>query len=203
MFVVGFNGPPRCGKDTLASLLAKEIESRHQTIPVMETSLSTPLREVAYKLIGLDYQEESSMLPYEEFKPTFFPQLQSTGREILIDVSERFLKPCYGQDIMAKLWLSSLPEWVYDSHCVVMIRDSGFQCEINPIIERVGPMNFLVVKVLRDGFDSFEGDSREWVQHPALEMNTVIHNSGTLDDLRTEAARLYGRLVNQKGWSLA
>lgn len=201
MYVIGFNGPPQCGKDTLARFFVEEMEKRHPMIPIREVSLSTPLRKVAYAMVGLTYDPAHPFnTDYEEFKRTHFPQFDRTGRELMIDVSERFLKLCYGQPVMAQMLLADIPEWMFDTPCMILIRDSGFQCEVDPLIERVGAENFLVCHVHRQGYDSFKNDSREWVTHPLRRMNTEILNEGTLDDLRTEAARLYGRCVNQKGW---
>ena len=143
----------------------------------------------------------------------FKSQQHAIGRELMIDVSERFLKPCYGQDIMAKLLRASVP-LSFDG--LILIRDSGFQCEVDPIIEWVGAENFLVCQVFRDGFDSFENDSREWVWNnytverfrrvggeagSMVPMTTMITNAGTLDQLKVEAGRLYGRCVNSRGWT--
>jgi hypothetical protein len=198
MYVIGFNGPPQSGKDSLTRLLVKEVESRHKEFPILEVSLSTPLRKIAYSMTG--FRGNLDGPDYESFKTTEFPQYGGiTGRQLLIDVSERFLKPCYGQEIMAKLLMASLPSWMYDVPSLVLIRDSGFQVEIDPIIHRVNPQNFLVCQVHRPNH-TFHGDSREWVTHPLHAMNTIIHNSGPVEDLEIEAGRLYGRLVNQKGW---
>lgn len=203
MYIIGFNGPPQCGKDTLSRLLTKEIESRHSVIPVLEVSLSSPLRTIAYSMVGLHYPNPA--LDYEDFKPTFFPQYGVTGRQLMIDVSEKFLKPTYGPRIMADLLLASLPSWMFQNTCVVMIRDCGFQIEVDPIVERVGAENFVVCKVVRDGHDSFIGDSREWVQHPWRGMNFNIYNSGSLQDLEERAKGLYEDLVRPEsiGWTLA
>ena len=81
---------------------------------------------------------------------------------------------------------------------IILIRDSGFQIEIDPLIRWVGEDNLFVVSVNRDG-TTFDGDSREWVTHKHMAM---FNNNGTLDDLATEAGRVYGRLVNNLGWKL-
>lgn len=211
MYVIGFNGPPQCGKDTLARFFREYVEERHPILSVMEVSLSTPLRKIAYAMAGWEYP--SAHMPYELFKTLPFPELHRTGRELMIDVSERFLKPVYGQDVMAKLLRASVPDG-FDG--LLLIKDSGFQCEVGPIIEWVGAANLLVCQVLRDGYDSFENDSREWVWNnhnvdngrvnkslgsSQVPMTTMIANKGTLEELRVEAGRLYGRCVNSRGWT--
>jgi hypothetical protein len=191
MYIVGFNGPPRSGKDTLAQMLQDHLNPR-ALIPSKLDSLSMPLRKIAYAMV--DYSGELDGPDYETFKTTRFGLLKRTGRELLIDVSERFLKPAYGSGVMADLMLERNANFTG----IVMIRDSGFQCEVDPIIGAVGAANFYLVRVHRKGCD-FSNDSREWCLH---KYSADIDNNGTLEDLRTEAGRIYGRLVNKMGWHL-
>lgn len=197
MYVVGFNGPPECGKDTLAEMLQDHMDQQGVSIPVVQASLSSPLRGIAYEMAGWEGKRLDGP-DYEEFKRTMFPQFGVTGRQLMIDASEDFLKPKYGQAVMAKLLLGKLQNPLTAQHKVVLIRDSGFQCEVGPIIDAVGADNMLIVNVIRPG-KTFEGDSREWVQH----INRyVAPNTGTLLELRAQAAFIYGLMVNNLGWKL-
>src|SRR3546814_8026348 len=99
MYIVGFNGPPRSGKDTLAEMLANHMDKHQVTLPVKFESLSLPLRHIAHAVVGRTYEESG----YEAFKEEWFDLLQSDGRHLMIDSSESFLKQCYGQDVMARL----------------------------------------------------------------------------------------------------
>lgn len=193
MHIVGFNGPPFSGKDTMARMLAEHMDSQGVRTPVIEASLSTPLRNIAYAMVGWEY-DPNDHPGYTRFKDHAFPQFGVTGRRLMIDVSESFLKKQYGISVMARLLLAEYK----DFPGVVLIRDSGFQCEINPLADAVGADNLYVARVQRPGYD-FSNDSREWVQYVH---SADYPNTGTLDDLRIEAGRLYGRLVNQQGWKL-
>jgi hypothetical protein len=204
MYIVGFNGPPHCGKDTLSKLLVEYMDSRI-TVPVIESSLSMPLRRLAYEMVGCEGNHLDGP-DYDEFKKTVFRGFKRegsrypegcTGRELMIDVSERFLKPTYGQSIMPELLLNHYMNF----RGLMTIRDCGFQCEIDPIINVVGAKNFYLVNVVRPG-TSFEGDSREWVNHPNSTCRIQVYNDGSLEDFRIEASRIYDRLVNQMGWTL-
>lgn len=193
MYIVGFNGPPRSGKDTMARMLAEHMDSQGVTLPIKEVSLSMPLRRIAYAMVGCEGRPLDGKF-YEDFKTTHFSAFGRTGRELMIDISEKFLKPSYGQAIMANLLIQELGSFPG----VVLVRDTGFQVEVDELVRFVGPDNFCVAAVGRAGCD-FRGDSRELVAH---RHRGVFHNDGTLDDLRAEAGRLYGRLVNQMGWKL-
>lgn len=194
MYIVGFNGPPRSGKDTLAEMLADKMDKSGVTLPVRMESLSLPLREIAYAMTGWAGSLDGEN--YEQFKTTHFKAFGKSGRHIMIDVSEQFLKPVYGIEIMAQLLIQRNIEF---GPAVLLIRDCGFQIEVNPLESWVGRENLYMANVFREGCD-FSNDSREYV-HTSGRMHQVI-NDGTLDDLRVEAGRIYGRLVNQCGWVL-
>lgn len=192
MYVVVFNGPPRSGKDTCAAMLAAHMDKSVVT-PVKEESLSYPLRSIACAMVGWEYDDST----YEDFKVTYFPQFDRTGRELMIDVSERFLKECYGQQIMARM----LVERNAGFDGLLLIRDGGFQCEVDVLINSYGIDQVYVVRVDRPG-TSFDGDSRSWVNHPKSRNSMGLPNYTDLKDLHTEVLRVYGRLLNQMGWRL-
>lgn len=195
MYIVCFNGPPYSGKDTMARMLAEHMDSQEVTIPVVEVSLSLPLRRLAYQMVGRDYIPET----YDDFKKETFPQFGGvTGRQLMIDVSERFLKLCYGQDIMAKMLLNELADLEFPDKGVVLVRDSGFQCEVQPLIDAVGARNLFVVQIHRTDC-TFVGDSREWVEHSLMGRT---YNNESLESLRADAVALYDGLVNTLGWQL-
>lgn len=195
MFIVGFNGPPESGKDTVAEYLADHMDRQGVTLPVRMESLSLPLRKIAYAMV--DWQGELDGENYAQFKSTHFGLLGKDGRQLMIDVSEKFLKPTYGIEVMAKLLLERNEGF----HGVLLIRDMGFQIEVNPLEKAVGPGNICIVQVHRNG-KTFENDSREWVRASWDSRNMAIANISNLNHLATEAGRVYGRLVNQMGWVL-
>lgn len=197
MYIVGFNGPPRSGKDTLADMLANHMDAQGVTLPVWMESLSLPLREIAYAMTGWVGTLDGDN--YEEFKRTIFPAFNhKDGRHVMIDVSESFLKPMYGIEIMAQLLIARKSGEGFEDG-IILIRDCGFQIEVNPLERWVGVDNLYMVQMFREGYD-FVGDSREYVYSNG-KMHQV-HNDSDLDHLRTEAGRIYGRLVNQCGWKL-
>lgn len=197
MYIVGFNGPPRSGKDTAAEMLhAYMIERGINPDKIREDSLSLPLRHIAYGMCGWRYGD-SSAPDYEEFKNMHFDEFGKSGRKLMIDASESFLKPNYGQDIMAKILLRR--HFMFDG--VLLIKGMGFQCEFQTLAAWESTRNVYIVRVQREG-TTFEGDSREWVNHHDSGCSMALPNNRSLDDLRVEAGRIYGRLVNQMGWVL-
>ena len=188
MYIVAFNGPPQCGKDTLAKMLA-EILDEKTVLPVKIEQLSYPLRRIAYQMVGWNYAD--SVVPYEEFKKMHFEEFNCSGRQLMIDVSEHFLKPRYGRVVMTNMLLNR--NLGFDG--IMILSDCGFQLESERLATEVGKDHLLVAQVLREGC-SFTGDSREWVRNYGGP-DEFIENNGTLEDLHTEARRIYGRMVNQ------
>lgn len=196
MKVVLFNGPPGCGKDTVSHMLVQHMEAQGVTSAVKEDSLSLPLRHIAYAMTQFDGDYDGD--DYAKFKGVTFREFGGkTGRQLMIDVSESFLKTTYGIPVMAQMLLQRNSAF----HGVLLVRDSGFQIEVDPILDVVGRKNVYLVRVNRDGYD-FSNDSREWVHLPQSRHCMDLYNNGSLDDLRVEAGRIYGRLVNQMGWRL-
>lgn len=195
MYCVIFNGPPESGKDTLSEMLVEHMDSRIDTA-VREESLSLPLRKLAYQMAGWTGEYEGDN--YSDFKRAKFEQFGgATGRQLMIDVSERFLKLCYGEDIMAQMLIARNQNF----RGLLLIRDGGFQLEVDPLIRAYGVENVYIVNIIRPGKD-FTNDSREWINHPRSGSQIQISNDSDLFHLRTEAGRIYGRLVNQMGWVL-
>lgn len=199
MYIVAFNGPPESGKDTFADALVKRVEAIHN-IPVKLESLSFPLRSIAYAMVGWSSPELDGD-NYELFKRVTFPQFGGiTGRQLMIDVSEKFLKPTYGTEIMARMLIARVEASRFNG--LLLIRDCGFQLEVSPLTEWVGAQNLYVARCHREG-KNFSNDSRELVYHQNWSaMQSDFYNDSTLDNwITTEAGRLYGRLVNQAGWT--
>lgn len=194
MYIVAFNGPPRSGKDTLAAMVVDAMERQIDFAPaIFLESLSNPLRSIACAMVNRLYSAES----YEAFKEEYFERLDRTGRQLMIDASESFLKPTYGQTIMADLLIQRVRG--YPQNSLVLVRDSGFQVEVDPLIQEFGSDNVLVVQVHRQGCD-FQNDSREWVWHPDGKNQMYISNSGSLEFLRNGADRFPAVFQNKLGW---
>lgn len=193
MRIIGFNGPPGSGKDTLAEMVLEKMEYMQVTVPVKLESLSMPLRKIAYQMV--DWRGELDGPDYARFKDTIFDQFGVSGRQLMIDVSEKFLKPVYGESVLARMLLERNAGF----YGVLLVRDTGFKTELETLEFVLDPADVYVVQVHRPGH-TFEGDSREWVAGSGA-MSKVV-NDGNFADLRSDAGRVYSRMVNQLGWKL-
>jgi hypothetical protein len=192
-YVLGFNGPPRAGKDTAMNLFADHVDrSRWINAPIIERPLAMPMRKMAFAALGLDYSFDR----YETLKDLPCPALAGqTIRQFMIALSEEFMKQKFGKEIWCRLWLESIPK---NFNGIVLVPDVGFQVEANFMLNHFGYEDVVIVQVGREG-KTFEGDSRENV---SADQKFTLTNNGTIDDMRVEIARLAGRLTNKYRWKI-
>lgn len=196
MYCIAFNGPPRSGKDSIANHIHDDFMAT--IAPTHRHALSLPLRIRAFQLLGIDYRHEipSMVTHYEQVKDEQNPIFAGHGtmRQAMIHDSEQNLKPIYGQDIFAKMFLMRLGGSIHLPG-LSLVADSGFQVETDTLVGAFRPENFLLVRVARPGYD-WGDDSRSYVEAP-----NMLHVS---NDSTIEAAVKYVMDVATSGlgWSL-
>ena len=159
------NGPPRCGKDTAAKILADLIPG------AWDYKLSKRLKEMTHGLYGVlenyygvwriashDYFESRKDEPATELRGL-------TPRQAYIEVSERYIKPVHGQGALGA-WLAA--DLLHNPPAFATISDTGFRAEALQIVAafpgQVGLIRLhpVVGGVRRDKFS----DSRGYIELP-------------------------------------
>lgn len=175
-----FCGPPRSGKDTLANhpLLREQgfklwhgKMAHHLFLALMATRTDiSPWR-------WEELREKAKEIPQPEF-------LGRTMREVMIQFSEKWMKPTYGKDIFGRVLLHDITHRERHSDQSIpralLISDSGFREEADPLINHFGAENCHIVRVVRPGY-SFRGDSRSWWNHPDVAVFTLVNVDGEPD----------------------
>lgn len=173
------NGPAGSGKSTLATMLCEA------NTKVWRESFAEPIREMLYAVFfpnegvierTIDFRDgtikKRNLLQFAGLKVNHVC-VDPLVRQAMIDFSERYMKPNFGQDIFGQLLLARCQEqetW-YD-HFV--IDDSGFAPEAQVVIAAAGAEHCLLIRLHRDGCD-FVGDSRGYID---LAVRTLdIHNN--------------------------
>lgn len=172
MQVILLNGPPRSGKDTAANALLAA--TPNSTI----MRFSGPLKAATHAAFGLRASldtEGYKDAPREEFDGL-------TPREAYIAMSEVGIKPAFGAlhfgKVLARRILSS-------DASMVVVPDSGFAYEAEPVVAAVGAANVLLLRLHRPG-RTFDGDSRSHIS---------LKGVRTIDVQNIEDADYLGRLV--------
>jgi hypothetical protein len=191
-YLIGFSGPPRSGKDTFGKALAALIEDLHGVQPQL-LACSTPMREVVYALLGHPYD----VVHYERCKDEPQDILGGTSiRQAMIALSEKHIKPAYGQDF----WGRSLIERLWDpAPQVVIVTDMGFPSEMLAFERRFGAENCVWPQIEREGHD-FSGDSRSYVGSPDRVIR-VGNNEPGHAAISRRCQVLLGILEDRYGWT--
>jgi hypothetical protein len=168
--VLILNGAPRSGKDTLSKMLLSA-QMFERTVP---GSFKRPLQDVAAALLGMSIEdfltryEEIKDLPCENGWPL-------TVRQLMIKISEEWVKPLGGKEYFGRLAYANADHPVNNAvgrqfanlnpyamkirGVTAVFTDGGFGPEVVPFIETLGAENVHIVRIHRPGF-TFDSDSR-------------------------------------------
>lgn len=188
--VVLFNGPPRSGKDAMISHLTPYLKFRHM-------KFAAPIKAMAAALLGIDqrgietYKDEKHRLLThpQQFVETPFgiktaaPE-QDTIRQLLIALSEDFLKVRYGDDFFGRV---AVYEAGHSFDNMLLFSDCGFEPEITRFVRNMGPPNCILVRMHRTGC-TFDGDSRSYLHGVGCE-EIDVHNDDTLHNVGMRTLR--------------
>lgn len=169
MHVVFMNGPPGCGKDTAVSHLTPYLTFTH-------LKFAMPLKRSFAGLL------DESVSWIEDNKETRLPVLTLDDgaavpnldrvRDGLISESEDWLKKRYGQNFFGRIMVREISK---SMNKLVLISDSGFRTEAEPVIKKFGGPNCLQLLIRREGKD-FRNDSRSYWRAPGCVQRDIIND---------------------------
>jgi hypothetical protein len=178
--IILFNGPPRSGKDTAASYLYDLLQNQDKDPHILR--MSQPIKAAFQGMLNLKHGGYECLHEYEETKeepiPIFSAKKGTSYRQWQIDFSEKFMKPLYGDNIFASIFIQEVETLDCD---VVLVPDCGFQVEYDLLAETYGEENILVVQLSRKGKD-FSNDSRSYLTDIPANCLWCIHNDESIED---------------------
>ena len=149
--VLILNAPPGVGKDTLAGCM----EDNYGMYPL---SFKAPLFDMVYAILGepkyLEFLELYDDREHKEIRQAMLGM--KSPREFMIDISERMIKPCMGNDYFGQRALAA----VNAAACTVVFSDGGFADEVKPLVDAGHEVH--IVQLQREGY-TFAGDSRTYI----------------------------------------
>ena len=199
-YIVGFNGPPRSGKDSIAQAVRTLVDN-DCTIPTHLDHLARPMRQMAMSLCGLD-PNDFHLYTVEKDKPRKLLQSAATGHEdsirrLMIRTSEEFIKPQYGQDFWGRKLVSDHPWLAAGLPGILFVPDIGFPAEVSVFDSLFPGVKTLIVQVTRED-TTWVGDSR--VRCEGQRNTAEIVNNGTI----LQAAEwLYDHMTRFMGWDFS
>lgn len=173
---VVLNGPPGCGKDTIANRIVDEEHLLPKHIsPFQKHQFKDALYEHTAKHFQVDLDKFIHFASDRDLKDsTSLAGLGGrTPRQALIHVSEEIFKPREGVDYFGRVEARRVREHKGRLGGIINViyPDGGFESEIPPIESEFD--HVLIIRLHRDGFD-FKGDSRNYLNLPNTETRTTV-----------------------------
>lgn len=157
--IILFNGPARCGKDTLAHAVADYLTEQKEAKGKV-VKFAQPLKDAVKAFYGLT-DEEWVVFDNERKDEKNERFLGKSSRECQIAMSEVYAKIFHDDPkVFGKVCAQKILN--DEEHNLFCVSDSGFVPEGEHIIETFGQENVLLIHIHREG-TSYEGDSRNWV----------------------------------------
>jgi hypothetical protein len=189
-FIVGFNGPPRSGKDTLATALIDLLDSEGVTsVSIHRQALAATMRDGAAAILGMNLTDSQ----YSKIKDEPLEVLNGgTFRRFMIDMSKVFVKGVYGRDFWSRLMYARNKSWWDKIPSILIVTDIGFPEEVEFLCKH--SVQYLNVVVTRKDTD-FTNDSRNYVWCADGEgQNFAYTNDDTPEHGAQEIARIMYKL---------
>lgn len=163
--IVVLNGPPGSGKDYMGRQLAK-----FMGFELMK--FAKPMDDALRGMFDIKCEDTWQRLRETEKNE---PQRIFNGfstREVLIDFSEVWAKPLFGQKVFGRLAAKQVGKSNSD---LIAFTDSGFQSEFEEIVDTGADV--VVVRLYRSGC-SYQADSRGYLDVPQKTID--VQNYGDL-----------------------
>ncbi|AFR52063.1 hypothetical protein ECBP2_0030 [Escherichia phage ECBP2] len=176
--VVILNGPPGCGKDTIANSWLEKTLGNDEFRPHVK-AFKEPMYRVAAAALGLPLHEFMELYNDREWKEHNRPEWGGKSvRDLMISTSENYLKPMFGDTCMGKLAVSSIQQQqLLGQNDVIVFSDGGFKAEVEELEKH---FDVRVIQIYRDGC-TFEGDSRSYIEGTNLS-TYLLFNDGSVEE---------------------
>jgi len=205
--IVIFNGPPGSGKDEAAAFFKRRgmIHLSFKHYLFRETIKEFDVDTIWF-MDGFNNRDLKEV-PEEDLRGM-------SRRQAMIHTSEEVVKPKHGKSYFGDQVASQVEE---DEKYV--ISDGGFVEEIQPLIDKVGAENMLLVQLVRDGC-SYRSDSRryfngqlidhfvaggysdleeQYILETELPIPTYrIYNNGTLEQFHNALENIYELVIGRE-----
>jgi len=186
MKIILLNGPPRCGKDTIARFLLEHLREGNDTVRFLR--MSHPIKRAFAGFVNAPIDEFGAVgNNWEENKDVPSALLNGkTYRQWQIDFSEHMMKPLYGEDVFGRVFAADIAHNPAD---YVLVPDCGFSVEAKSLLKHLPDARLLLFRVHRPGCD-FSGDSRSYIHPYGVHVSEDIYNDSSLEALRDSSMML-------------
>lgn len=159
MKLILINGAPKSGKDFAAHAIESWAKDK---MSFVWEKFSKPHKVAFAAMMNKSVDTWGNVEHYEDHKDRIIPALGVSYRQWQIDFSEKFMKPLYGDEIFAKLFIARTELRRETPGYLCVVSDCGFQVELDVITRTWFNPDVLLIRIYREGY-SFAGDSRQFV----------------------------------------
>jgi hypothetical protein len=179
--IILINGPPSSGKDTATGIMKKYL-----TGSVREYKMSSTLKTGLRELLGIEDEQWKRLLEYKKKDMPLLPE-GNTPRRALIELSEMFMKPMFGNDIFGHIAVRRIKRMASADH--ILVSDVGFTYEVAPMLEEWGPKKIRILMLTRPDCD-FVNNSRSYLNIDQLKMGAYYKSINNQYDLEMFEAQV-------------
>jgi hypothetical protein len=188
--IIILNGPPRCGKDTLAKYLCKKYPFFYHY------KFANELKVIAHRLYNTPEQAPDA---YEKFKDRPMTEfLNLTPRQAYINLSEDYIKKHHGKEFFGLQLIASIKKVPDNNENVFVISDGGFAEELLPLVENFKPQMLTILHIHRQGCN-FDNDSRHYISEDRFGKFGIkflsVDNNGTEEEFLTTCEEKLGKTI--------
>lgn len=197
MYKIAITGKANSGKNTLGKLLFEEINDKHSCgSNINYIAFADPIK----KMIGLMFPSLPSEYLYgpssyrSEIIPNSFKDgVPLTVRQLLMDLGTGI-----GRSYNLNIWLDAFDVAFKSAmsnsfeHDAIIVTDVRFRNEFDHLKE----LGFYQIKLLRDSHTKIDHSSE--INQDSIkdnEFDYIVHNNGTLEDLKEEVAKIVANIV--------
>lgn len=189
------NGPPNTGKDTLANNVINKDNS------FVKGSFSYPMKEAVKAFYGLSDNAQQAFETDRSLKES--PHnvfLGQSYRDACISFAEEYVKPKLGHDTFGKLFVGRVKRQIQlpkKGNLHILVPDSGFTEEAQPLIDEYGADNVFVIKIARKDCD-YSDDSRGYIDAEKLGIREFFITNSNLDRFQKQSLELVQLIKNNR-----
>lgn len=168
--IIFLNGPPGCGKDTIANLLVEKYNG-------VNLKFAQPVRNAVCGLFDISDDE------LDNIKNNHIDNSYYRIRDVMIDISENIIKPKISRDWFGIALLNTIKKY-HTNVDLIVISDLGFIREFEVIYKDLkDSYNIELWKIYRPN-TSFLNDSRNYIEYPKIKTRN-ISNNGDINSLKS------------------
>ena len=163
--VIILNGPPGSGKDTIADFISAEFNAEH-------LRFKTKLYAITALINNIELDTFMKYASDQDAKDLVELARGLTARQLLIETSEKVIKPYYGKEYFGNDVGNSI---LKSNKSLFAISDGGFPEELTSMIDagRLEHKDIFIVQLYRNGCN-FDNDSRTYFNEELLHPDIIV-----------------------------